>query len=170
MPAARVATPDPNAPVAGVMVSVPVEAFWKPIEPTVVPATPKTGVAVNAGVAPASTCPAAPVIDTTPAALTATGACPVMAPPPDDVTQVGQVRTPVVALSTIGALALSASVPVVVGHVIVGVPAADCGTIVMVPEDSPAQSSLVWIVGVVIDGVLNAPLVARMTLPVPLTL
>lgn len=109
-------------------------------------------------------------MDTTPAALTATGACPVIAPPPELVTQVGQVKFPVVVLSTIGSDAVTAKVPVPVGKVNVGVLAADCGTIVTVPELSPANSKLVCRVGVVIDGVVSTPLVANMTLPDPLTL
>jgi len=55
------------------------------------------------------------------------------------VTQVGQVRTPVIAFNTSGVVALSANVPVVVGSVRVGVPAAACGVIVAVPDVAPAK-------------------------------
>jgi len=82
------------------------------------------------------------VIETTPAALTEIGAVPLMAPPPLEVTQVAQAILPVVELIVSGTLALLTSVPLVEGSVNVGVPAADCGVIVAVPEVSPASLSV----------------------------
>src|ERR1700743_503569 len=79
------------------------------------------------------------LMDTTPAALTLIGGVPVIAPPPLDVTHVGQVRLPVVGLRTNGALAPSASVPEVVGSVRGGEPAVACAVIVAVPPEAPAK-------------------------------
>jgi hypothetical protein len=56
----------PSAPVGGETVILPLVAFSKPSVPTVAPATPITGVAVKAGVAPAKTCPAAPTMPIVP--------------------------------------------------------------------------------------------------------
>lgn len=75
------------------------------------PATPKVGVAVKAGVAPANTSPAVP----------------------------GNVKAPVVKSRESGADALTAKVPEVLGNVNVGAPAALCGVIVAVPLVVPAK-------------------------------
>ena len=103
---------------AGVIVRVfALPEFARAKVPVADDGTPNVGVAVKAGDAPARTCPAAPVIETAPAALTATGAVPVIAPPPDDVTHVAHVRLPVVALRASGDEAPTANVPDVFGHV-----------------------------------------------------
>lgn len=47
--AGRLMVTVPRAPVTGDRVTVPVVALWKPIVPTVVPAKPRTGVAVYMG-------------------------------------------------------------------------------------------------------------------------
>src|ERR1700743_966930 len=79
------------------------------------------------------------LIDTTPAADTAIGALPVIAPPPEDVTQVGHVRSPVVGYRTSGPEALTAKVPEGFGRVSCGLPAVACAVIVAVPPDPPAN-------------------------------
>ena len=81
------------------------------------------------------------LIETTPAALTLMGDVPVIAPPPLDVTQVGQVSVPVVALSTSGVVAFAASVPEVFGKSSVGEPVAGCGLRMAVPLVAPAKPS-----------------------------
>ena len=125
--AGKLAVTLPSAPVTVPSVTVPLVAFPSARVPTV-PDAPSVGVAVKAGDAPANTCPAAPVMDTAPAALTAIGAVPVIAPPPDEVTQVAQVSVPVVALKASGDVAASATVPVVLGSVsTIFVPATACG-------------------------------------------
>ena len=117
----------PSAPVTVPSVTVPLVAFPKAIVPTV-PDAPSVGVAVKAGEAPANTWPAAPVMETAPAAETAIGAVPVIAPPPEEVTHVAQVSVPVVALKASGEVAASASVPVVLGKVTtIFEPATACG-------------------------------------------
>src|SRR5574343_367722 len=82
------------------------------------------------------------LMETTPAPETAIGAVPVIAPPPEDVTQVGHVRTPVAAFRTTGVVAPAAKVPLVFGRVRVGVPAVACGVIVTVPLVEPASPSV----------------------------
>lgn len=52
------------------------------------------------------------------------------------------VRLPVVALSTSGAVAPTANVPVALGSVSVGVPAVACGVMVAVPDVLPAKASV----------------------------
>lgn len=79
------------------------------------------------------------VIDTTPAALTEIGAVPVIAPPPDEVTQVGHVKVPVVAESTSGLVEATAKVPEAFGRVSVGVPATACAVMMAAPEVRPAK-------------------------------
>lgn len=64
---------------------------------------------------------------------------PLVSAPVVPVTQVGQVKAPVVKLSTNGLDALTAKVPVVLGSVKVGLPAAACGVISTVPLPLPAK-------------------------------
>src|SRR5882724_6647851 len=72
---------------------------------------------------------------TTPAALTVIGAVPVIAPPPEDVTQVGHVRAPEEAPSTSGEVALTAKVPAAAGRLMVTVPSAPAtGCTVTMPD------------------------------------
>ena len=84
----------------------------KPKVPVVVAFTPSVGVAVKAGVAPARICPAAPVIEI----------------------------APVVELIERGAEAVETSVPLVLGSVSVGVPAAACAVMVAVPLVAPPRA------------------------------
>ena len=114
------------APLA-IIVWKAAEPFASCSVPATLPSVPSDGVAVNAGPAPAKTCPAAPVMDMAPPEETATGAIPDSAPPDVVVAHVGQVRFPVVALSTSGDDAPTAKVPVVLGRVRVGDPAVACG-------------------------------------------
>ena len=108
-------------------------------EPVDAPATPNVGVLVKAGPEPARTWPATPVIDTTPAALTATGAVPEIAPPPLDVTQVAQVIFPVAVVMANGEEAVTAGVPLDVPAVHVGVPATACVVTVSAPLVLPSR-------------------------------
>src|SRR5882762_7440043 len=81
------------------------------------------------------------LIETTPPADTEIGATPVTAPPPEDVTQVGQVKLPLTAFRTTGADAATANVPVpaMVGKKSEPEPAAACGTIDTVPLEDPPK-------------------------------
>ena len=87
--------------------------------------------------------PSAPVVAadmlTTPAAETAMGAVPVIAPPPEDVTQVAQAIFPVAVVRTNGAEAVTAGVPEDVPQVTVGLPAVACATKVTVPLPLPGN-------------------------------
>lgn len=139
--AGRLTLTAPSAPVTVWSVTVPDVAFPKASVPGV-PDAPKVGVAVNAGDAPANIWPAAPVMETAPAALTATGAVPLIAPPPLEVTHVAQVMLPVAVVIANGELAVTAGVPLEVPAVQVGVPAAACGAIVSAPEDEPSRMTL----------------------------
>ncbi len=94
-------------------VTVPLVAPERANVPAVVPATPRVGVAVNAGVAPARTCPAAPAIEI----------------------------APVVALMDSGAEAVDTSVPLAFGSVRVGEPAVACAVIVAVPLVAPVKTA-----------------------------
>ena len=96
--AGRLITDEPSAPVTACRVTVPEVALAKATDPTTLPGVPRVGVAVKTAGELARTMPVAPVMLTTPAALTATGAVPVMAPPPDEVTQEGQEIVPVVVM------------------------------------------------------------------------
>ena len=131
----------PEAATLGCTTVVPLVEPDSVRVPSVEPATPRVGVAVKAGPAPASTWPAAPVIEIAPAPLTAPGAVPLMAPP-EVVTHVAHVRLPVAALSASGAEAPTAKVPVVLGSVRVAVPAALWGVTVTVPEVAPEKASV----------------------------
>src|SRR5208283_3010302 len=108
--AGRLAVTAPRAPATVPSVTVPDVALPKAKVPTV-PEAPSVGVAVKAGPAPASTCPAAPVTEMAPAALIATGAVPLRAPPFVVVAQVVQVILPVAATMARGAEAVTAGVP-----------------------------------------------------------
>lgn len=96
--AGRLTVTAPKVPVTGVKVMLPLVVFANAIDPTTDPAVPRVGVAVKAGPAPARTCPATPVIEIAPAALTATGAVPLRAPPLVVVAQVAQAIVPVVVI------------------------------------------------------------------------
>jgi hypothetical protein len=86
-----------TVPEAGEMVITPVlPLLAKAKVPVRELATPKVGVALKAGLAPARTSPATPVIEIKPAALIATGAVAVSAPPPDEVTHVPHAIVPLV--------------------------------------------------------------------------
>ena len=104
---------DPRAPVTAPRVTVPLVAFPKASVP-IVPEAPNVGVAVNAGVDPARTCPAAPVIEIFPVAV----------------------------VMESGADAVTAGVPEDVPRVSVGVPAVACGVMVAAPEELP--SKITW--------------------------
>jgi hypothetical protein len=104
---------DPSAPVAGERVMLPDVALANAMVPTVVPATPSVGVAVNAGVEPARTPPAKPVIEI----------------------------SPLVALIESGEVAVDTRVPLAVGSVSVGVPATACAVIVAVPLVAPVNAT-----------------------------
>ena len=79
---------------------------------------------------------------------------PLINAPPVPVTQVGQVRLPVTAFSTIGVDAPTAKVPLVLGSVNVGLPAAVCGVTNTVPLPLPAKE----IVPVDVPGMPNTGL------------
>jgi hypothetical protein len=101
------------------------------------------------------------VIDTAPAADTTTGAVPVIAPPPDEVTQVGQVKAPVVRLRINGEEALTANVPLVFGSVRVGVLATAWATIEAEPLVAPPIANFIKtsnVFGLLPNKILSEPL------------
>lgn len=95
--AGKLAVTAPRAPVTGDSVTVPEVALPIVSVPSV-PLAPKVGVAVNAPVVPFGICPAAPVSEIAPAALTATGAVPEIAPPFVVVAHVAQAMVPVLVI------------------------------------------------------------------------
>ena len=106
--AGRLAVTDPRAPATVPSVTVPLVALPNAMVP-IVPDAPRVGVAVNAGLAPARTWPAAPVIE----------------------------MFPLAAVIASGRDAVTAGVPLDVPAVHVGVPAVACGTMISDPEVEP---------------------------------
>ena len=106
----------PSGPVTVPSVTVPLEAFPNAIVPSV-PEAPSVGVAVNAGLDPARTCPAAPVIT----------------------------MLPVAVVIESGEDAVTTGVPLEVPAVHVGVPAVAWVVIVNAPLVPPSRITSPWV-------------------------